>query len=257
MVTGGTGMSDNSIAIGINRFVSIHNAVQNAIDDLGVSGEYRRIFIRWAIEADMRIGGIRALEEKSCCITVCGCSAELPMDAVAISNKGIVLGSCDGECDTRTLFNDYWINREVQVGGFCFYDFNGKTYSFFDRYRILDNKISFFDDRLDGKMITVYYVGYKTDCDGFPMVKTNHIEALTEWIIYKYYRRTKTSATEKRIVSGDVTEQRQVALFAILGARAEDGEPTQDERDNIISAVNSPFTGTSDFINLYATETWI
>ena len=33
-------MSDNSIAIGINRFVSIHNAVQNAIDDLGVSGEY-------------------------------------------------------------------------------------------------------------------------------------------------------------------------------------------------------------------------
>lgn len=65
-------MSDNSIAIGINRFVSIHNAVQNAIDDLGVSGEYRRIFIRWAIEADMRIGGIRALEEKAAALPFVG-----------------------------------------------------------------------------------------------------------------------------------------------------------------------------------------
>ena len=37
----------------------------------------------------------------------------------------------------------------------------------FDRYRILDNKISSLMTEPDGKMITGVPCRYKTDCDGF------------------------------------------------------------------------------------------
>ena len=230
----------------INKLISINTAILEAEEMLGIDhGKYYDKFMLWATDAEKEIGGACALR-KFAVLDICNCVAVLPDDAITV--EGAILGDHNtncGELFTNTYSHQF---RTSQVAGlnFVIVDVGGSTdgaYCGVVDYAYQDNKL-IFNQCLTATKITIMYKGYATDCDGFIKISENHVEAISEFIQWRWMKR-KENIGKARISSGAVQERKMEWSRLCAHARALDGQLTETQREKIAQMYHDPYIGRS------------
>ncbi len=231
----------------INKLISIKNPIINAIDILGLDHvQDMPIFTTWAIEAENKIGSYYQWVRKRMVLDIHNCVTCLPADAKRIQKA--VLGDLDCHCGdlNSSLCDSLFTNsgtfiNSVTMGNFLIVDLGDGFDGFLGTvpYDVQDNKL-IFDQCLDGKKITVQYLGYKTDCDGFLEIGQNHADAIKWYIVWLYwYRKRNLSPMEQGKMNTAYREwERNCA-----NARATDSEPSEDDKRQMNAMLHDPLVG--------------
>lgn len=226
----------------INKLVSIKNPILDAMTMLGLDHDkYRDVFTVWATSAEKQIGGACAIR-KFAVLDICGCTAELPCDAVYV--EFAVLGSHDTNCGQifTNLFNSQLTTSRsvgntfvvVDIGGSLDEDICGVV-----PYAYQDNKL-IFEQSLTATQITIQYKGYALDCDGFMQISENHVNAISEYIQWMFLKR-KENMGKSRISQGTINERKMEWSRLCANARALDGQLTETERERIAQMFHDPY----------------
>lgn len=245
----------------VSNVVSVNNAIAIAMEDLGgnVSQNMIPVMIRWAIDADKEIGSRNYYEPKRKAVKAEGVYLDIPCDAVFVKPY-VVEGdyekddccceeavlSCISGSDAPLIMTasseDYSLTH-TSVGGVAV-NFYKKNVG----YKIFNKKIRFGCDK-SGKTFTIFYIGYQTDCDGFPMIRESNVPAAVAYIKYMYAERMRFSG-DKAFTIGERRElkleySRQVGK-SIVASNA----TTEEQNQNIRDMMNSPFfvPDASDFM---------
>lgn len=245
----------------INKLVSTKNVVLNILDGLALDHDkYRPMFTNWILWGERQIGSPYSYVKKHKVLTIKDCYAELPNDAmflqVAIMGD---LGDCCQDIFDNTCYGLTQANLTNQTylstGGFLVVDLgsanttdNSLAYGFV-QYLIQNNKIVFMNN-YDGQKVTIQYLGLETDCDGFPLINENHIEALEEYCMFKFKRRKVRSGIDVGVYRDH--EQRWKQLAASAGA--DDRMGNDSENKMISEMVNNPWAGKGLWLGQYPTE---
>jgi hypothetical protein len=231
----------------INKLISIRNPIINAIDLLGLDHvQDMPIFTTWAIDAENKIGSYYQWVRKRVVLDIHNCTVCLPADAKSIQKA--ILGDVGCACDDLTssrcdlLFNNTgtFVNSNTS-GSFLIVDLGSDFEDFIGSvpYTIQDNKL-LLNQCLDGQKITVQYLGYKTDCDGFLEIGQNHVDAIKWYIIWLYwYRKRNLSPMEQ----GKMNTARQEWERNCANARATDSEPSESEKLEMNAMLHDPLVG--------------
>lgn len=231
----------------INKLISIKNPIVDAMEMLGIeNAKDQMVFTRWAYQAEKEIGSRYAYIKKIAVIDIHGCAACLPSDAVYVQRA--LLG--DFGCECTDLFYK-WCGWTVTEGvfetpagpSFLIVDAGGDGTNWFNAapidYEIQDNKIVLMVPR-DGQKITVQYLAYKTDCDGFLEINENHVLAIRNYICMNYFLRKKRKSNDD-FHSFNVYEREWHRECG--NARAQDSILTEGQRDVILSILHDPYVG--------------
>lgn len=244
----------------INKLVSTNNVILNLLDSLALDHDkYRPMFTNWILWAERQIGSPYSYVKKHKVLTIKGCYAELPNDAMFLQIA--ILGD-HGDCctdlfDTTCIgLNSANLVNETysSTAGFLVVDLGNMNtenpLAFgFAQYLIQNNKIVF-NANYDGQSVTIQYLGKETDCDGFPLVNENHLEALEEYCRYKWSGRNIKSGID--IGVNRDAEQRWRRLAASAGA--DDRMGNDSENRMIGEMVNNPWAGKGLWLGQYPTE---
>ncbi len=227
----------------IRKKISIKIPVFEAVEDMGL-GEMRNspLFKRWAVRADERIGSYYAYKKNICVTTVKDCHAELPCDVVAV--LAILIG--DYGCDCGTTFNQ--VLTHVHAVGSVVNSSNGFIIQ--DNavicqplsWEIQDNQIVF-GQNIDGQTITIQYLGYQLDAEGWPLVNQNHSDAIGAYIMKKYAERSTFKISDTKKNENEISRLNREWHRLCRHARAEDGDPSPTERAEMVALVNDPLSG--------------
>jgi hypothetical protein len=244
----------------INKLVSVKNVIINLIDDLGLDHDkYRPMFTNWILWAEKQIGSPYSYVKKHKVLTIKGCYAELPTDAV-ILQMAIMgdLGDCCGDIFDNTclgLTNANLTNETyASTAGFLVVDLGNlgtqDNLRFgFVQYLIQNNKIVF-NTNYNGQKVTIQYMGVQEDCDGFPLIGENHLEALGEYCKYKFRQRRIRSGIDLGLARDHKQEWHRLAA----SAKADDLMLNESETKMIGEMVNNPFAGKGLWLGQYPTE---
>jgi hypothetical protein len=235
----------------IKKLISIKNAVQNTFEDIGIDiTKDIPVFTRWAVAAEREIGSYYSYRKKISVLTIENCRAKLPCDAMAVQ---IVIGGDQG-CDCGDLFSRCSVlsNNSVALTSIS-------TFSNTNSFLVVDstfglNDLRFtstgwdiqndylvFKSNLDGEKVTIQYLGLEVDCDGFPLICENHLEAITEYIMYKYCMRSRFSAN--KIDLGDAKLHFAEWNRLCSHSRAMDNEISESDKNEIAALLNNPLSG--------------
>ncbi len=231
----------------INKLISINNPITDAIEMLGLENlKDNMVFTRWAYQAEKEIGSRYQFIKKIAVIDINGCAACLPQDAAYMQRA--LLG--DFGCDCTDLFYR-WCSTPISSGSFE--SPVGPTFLVVDagsgenfssciplNYEIQDNKIVLMSSAYNGQKLTVQYLGYKTDCDGFLEVNENHVLAIRNFICMNYFMRKRRKSNDD-FFSFNYYERewhREVG-----NARAQDSVLTEGQRANIVGVLHDPVIG--------------
>lgn len=188
----------------INKLISIRNPILNAMDMAAVDHDsLMPLFTQWATEAEKEIGGYYQFTRQWALLDVKGCVAELPCNAVKV--EGSIIGDVMDNC--CSIFNSVFgqtigfVNPNIQdTTGFLIVDNGGGDSNWTGGkssvpFHIQNNKI-IFNCQPSFKNLTIQYIGYSVDCDGFMEIGENHVDAITSYILYKWMlrKRKKTGA---------------------------------------------------------------
>ena len=227
----------------INKLISIKNAVVDAMDELGQDhANALPLFMNWATRAEEEIGSYYQYVRKWKPIDISGCAAHLPEDAVKVEYA--ILGDHGCECGDYfyRIFNAPIMTAAVNNSGFLVVDSNpGDTSNVCGivPYGYQDNKIVF-DVKPKQDKVTIQYLGYETDCDGFMKISENHVEAITAFIKYKWLSRKKNkSGAELQEMQFYFREWDRLCAHS----RAKDSELTETEREEIVRLWHDPYSG--------------
>ncbi len=231
----------------INKLISIKNPIINAIDLLGLDhSQDLPIFTTWAIDAERKIGSYYQFIKKREVLTIENCIAKLPCDAKYLQRA--ILG--DLGCDCADLFNltcsliplsSTIINASYTPTSFLIVDMGTGYTEVYGSipHTIQDNKI-ILTQNLDGKKLTIQYLAYKTDCDGFLEINENHVDAIKWYITWMYwYRKRNLSPMEQ----GKMNTAQQQWERNCANARATDSEPTESEKYEMNCMLHDPLVG--------------
>lgn len=226
----------------VNKLVSIKNAIVDATDMLALDhNSFLPLFMGWATYAEKEIGG-QGVIRKFAVLDICGCVAELPSDVSKV--KGAVLGEQDPNCGTlfsNPIFSTASLSSTT-TGSFIVIDsasIGSSSFCGSVPYEIQDNKLVFSQSMNETK-ITIMYEGFASDCDGFVKIGENHVEAISEYIQYKYYKR-KRKKTNADMASMNMAYKEWDRLCS--HARALDNELTDTAREEIAQLYNDPYAG--------------
>lgn len=244
----------------VNKLISIKNAIVDAMDRVGIDHDKLiPLFTRWAVMAEKEIGSKYQYVTKREVLNIEHCTACLPADAVYIQTA--ILG--DHGCDCADLMAS--ICGCIAGGTFGGADgtflivdigtsFNGNIRGYVN-HTIQNNKLVFEQD-FDGKQVTIQYLGIEKDCDGFPLIGENHVQAITEFIIWRYYfRKVNLSPMEY----GKMNKAEQEWHRECSHARAVDGQLTDSERQSLVYGIlHNPYIGISLSSGMHTTldDTW-
>lgn len=237
----------------VSRLVSIKNPVLNALQDMGIDiAADVPVFTRWAAWAERYgIDSYYSYCKKIVVLDMVDCSAELPCDAAFV--QAVVVG--DFGCDCTDLFERFF-NSISTLTGFS----SDSTFLVLDstdqnnaiqtkiKWYVQDGRLRFKTHHNDTK-ITVQYLGFDVDAQGFPKVLNSHMEAIVEYIMYKYCVRSKFSP-QKMSDSDRQWHKREYDRLCI-DARAEDAQISDSERLEIVSMLHNPFAGYGLPVNLF------
>lgn len=228
----------------VNRLVNIRIPVLDAIQDMGldITKDVPTI-TRWASDAEREIGSYYSLKRKHEVLVVDGCTADIPCDASSV--KGVLLG--DFGCDCGELFSRcFGFAQSISAA-------NTDTFLVIDKptnenmfllgglkWSVQQGRI-IFSQSFDKQKITIQYLGFAIDQDGFPMVMENHKEAIVAFIMYKYALRSRF--TPNKMDRSDVRDLWKEWMRLCSHARADDSELTDSERQEIVMMIHDPWIG--------------
>jgi hypothetical protein len=241
----------------INKLISIKNPIVDAMDFVGIDHDkHIPLFTRFATLAEKEIGSWYQYVQKREVLDIKDCVACLPNDAVYIDVA--ILGDLGCECgDLNAYLCNGGINLPSSYGtaenSFLVVDIgdaaNGGSLRGFVNFQIQNNKM-IFENNLDGQKITIQYLTYETDCDGFTMVGENHVNAIRWYIIWMYYfRKSGINSLEY----GKMNKAEQEWNRECAHARAQDAELTPSERRKIVAMYHNPYSGISLNTGMYTT----
>ena len=240
----------------INKLVSVKNAIIDAQMELGIDHDKDvPVFTLWATRAEQQIASNYQYERKRTVVTIEGCSACLPVDAVLVeiaimgdfgeSCNNLLSQFCGNQAVTTTNLSGQANFLVVDVGGNI-----GDTIAMgYLNYVVQNNKIVL-DASRDGQQMTVQYLRYKTDCDGNMEVVNNHIEAIKWYIVWKYRLRSKNKNYIERDLIFDA--QRNWNQYCAT-ARADDSRMSFSERQEAARLYANPYSGRGLWQGMYTT----
>lgn len=230
--------------------VSSYLPIQTAMDNMAIEDNRMiPVFQGWVAEADEKIGSFYSYEKKIKVLDVSDCKVELPCDVVAV--MAIIIGDHGCECDTK--FDNFYssvddftsVNVNVNGVGFAVVDGGGGLNSLGNHptYVIQGNNLVF-DHKLNQGKVTVQYLGYILDDDGFIMVNDTHVDAIAQYIEMKQALRSRwTPSKEISINETAIREMTKEWHRKCRHARAEDAKPSESELLEIKNLVNDPLSG--------------
>lgn len=228
----------------INKLISIKVPVLEALGDMGIDhAKNVPDFIRWAARAEREIGSYFSFKKQITVLTVDKYRAELPCDARHAQR--VILG--DYGCDAYDLF-DYicTVNNTISFSAtdtFLVVDNPGAGREIMMgplKWQVQNNHI-ILNSNYDKQKITVQYLGLEKDQEGFPLVCENHIEAIIEYIMYRYAKRSRFTMNKMDIGDVQIMERNWGRLAA--EARAMDDDISESDRDAIAMLLNDPISG--------------
>ncbi len=228
----------------INKLVSIKNPIINAFDLAGLDHDsHLPLFTQWATEAEKEIGSYYQYTRQWAVVDVCGCTAQLPCNATKI--EGSIIGNHMDNCCTvfNTVFGGTptWFATQSADTFLVVDTGNGDDSTGCQNvpFHIQNNKL-IFDTKYSFSQLTIQYIGYQVDCDGFMEIGENHVKAITHYILYNWCLRKKKKG------GGDFNEmQWHYKEWDRLCAhsRADDAELTPSDREEIAQLYNNPLAG--------------
>jgi hypothetical protein len=232
----------------INKLVSIENPILEAMDQLQLEGQVNNkpLFTSWATTAEKKINSYFQYCRKRTVVDIVGCTACLPPDARYVQLA--ILGDLGEGCDdlySRTCslipMESATINASTSVSSLLVVDMGVGFTEFLGSipHTVMNNQI-ILNRNLDGKKLTIQYLGYKTDPNGFMMVGENHIQAIMWFIIWRYYFRLKRKSP---FDYGQMNKAEQEWHRECANARALDNEISDTDREEINRMLNDPFLG--------------
>ena len=230
----------------VNKLISIYDSVNDAFEDMGVDiSNDTPVFTRWAIKAEKKIGSYYGLKRKVFVLDVKNCIAHIPANARFV--QIVVEGDKGCECDDLRQQCNLPTNIFGAPGSenhtFLVVDIpGGNSTGLYSkvRWEIQDNKIVF-AHKMTCEKITIQALVYEVDCHGFPLVNENHIEALTNYIMYKYASRSRFSANKMDM--GDVIRLKNEWIITKGEAIADDSELSETDRQDIVNMIHDPWIG--------------
>jgi hypothetical protein len=232
----------------INRLVSIKNAIQNALDMLGIDrAKDMPVLMTFAMDAEKAIGGVGSFKRHKKVLDIHGCKAELPCNVEKL--EAAILGLTDCSCnDIRDFCSPAFAtsgtgNITSDTNGFLVIDLpsGGSTsYSYVD-YEVQNNCLIFYNN-LDGKKIAVQYLGYELGEDEFPLISENHVRAISAYIQWQYALRSKYSSNP--LPDMLLMENKREWFRLASNARALDAELQPAEKEDIAQMLSdNPYAG--------------
>ena len=244
-----------------NKLISIKNPIVSVMDDLGLDHDkFIPLFTRWAVEAEKEIGSWLQYTLKRAVLPITNCTACLPCDAVyvQIAILGDLGENCAdlmaNACGLVNLPNSYGTSANT----FLVVDMGDTSETTAIRgyinHQIQNNKLVFEQD-YDGQSVTIQYLAFQTDCDGFLEIGENHQLAIQWYITWKYlYRKNNLTGYEYgKMNKAEVEWHRECSH-----ARAQDAEITESDRRKIVGMWHNPYAGIglSDGMNTTLGNNW-
>jgi len=241
----------------INKLISIKNPIINAMDLLGLDHtNHLPLFMTWAYQAETEIGSYYQFERQWAVLDVCGCSAQLPDNCVKV--EGAIIGSHDTNCGS--IFSKVFSNPIVNLAQnssttFLVVDAGGLEETSacgIIPYSYQNNKI-IFDVEAKNDKVTIQYLGYSVDCDGFMQISENHIEAIAHHILYKWYMRKRNKTNGDRAdMQWNFREWDRLCAHS----RALDSQLTETEREEIARLYHDPYSGRGLYVGMNTNNTY-
>lgn len=241
----------------MNKLISIRNAIIDAMELCGADHDKDLpVFTRWATLAEKNIGSYFQYVKKIAVLEVKNCIACLPEDAAYIQRA--ILG--DHGCDCTDLFARFCSKRygsgpyattSPDVNSFMIVDIGSGIHDGYTliNHTVQDNKL-IFEHNYDGQKVTIQYLAYQTDCDGFLMISENHVEAITFNILWKYYLRKKRPSNEDFY---KIREYKTDWFRELRNSRAKDAELTETDRLKIVEMIHDPYIGYGLAVGMHPT----
>lgn len=240
----------------INKLISIRNPIIDAQDALGIDHDKDiPFFTQLATRAEKEIGSYFQYQCARLVADVVNNVACLPNDAVLIECAITGDHLNDVNCDNN--FNNIISNNNVtnvnSNGLFLVVDISNSTPDSFNfnplDYDIQNNKI-IFKNVCNFNKVTIRYLKYKTDCDGFLEIGENHVNAIREYIVWMYLRRQ----SGKNYIDRDLMNTaREEWNRECRHARAEDNRLTKPEQELFARQFNNPMSGRGLWQGMYTT----
>lgn len=240
----------------INKLVSIRNPIVDAMQFLHIDHDKLiPLFTRFATIAETEIGSAAQYELRRSVLDINQCVAKLPDECVRVEIG--ILGDHGVGCNDL-IRNACGYFNSVSTYGTKEYTFfvvdvgdNGEGLGYSQvPFTIQNNKLIFQNNCNDQKKITIQYLAYKTDCDGFLEVGQNHVNAIREYIIWQYYR-GKPSINS--LEYGKMNMAREEWNRECAHARAMDAIPSPSQRREIVGMMHNPYAGISLWQGMYTT----
>lgn len=244
----------------INKLISIRNPIIDAQDTLGIDHDKDiPYFTKLATDAEKQIGSYYQYERTKKVIDVVNNIACLPNDAVLVECAMVGDHLSDANCDSNfnNILNNTISNNSVtnvnSNGLFLVVDISSNTPDSFNfnplYYDIQNNKI-LFKNACNADKITIRYLKFKTDCDGFLEIGENHVNAIKWYIVWMYSFRQKA----KNYIDRDLMNMaREEWNRECRHARAEDNRLTKPERDMVARMYGNPMSGRGLWQGMYTT----
>ncbi len=227
-----------------NKLISIKNPITDAMDLIGIDHDkFIPLFTRWAEVAEKEIGSWFQYELKRKVLTIDKCVACLPDDAVYVQIA--ILGDMGEDCADLMANACNIINLPQSTGTaantFLVVDLGSDQgiVRGYINHQVQNNKLIFQQD-FDGQSVTIQYLRFKKDCDGFMEVGENHVQAIKWYIVWQYFfRRSNLSGYEYGKMNKAEAEWHRECAHA----RAQDAELTASDRAKIVGMMHDPYIG--------------
>lgn len=235
----------------INKLISIHNPIIDAMAQLGIDHDKDLpYFTQLATDAEKQIGSANQYERTRTVLDITGCTACLPADSVLVEIA--IMGNAGSGCDNlfATICGNDNIGVQVSqnpnqtnflvvdVG-----DVNAPVFPYsYVNYNIQNNKIIFDHDYTD-QQVTVQYLRFKTDCNGFMEINENHVNAIKWYIVFNYMFRRQGRRSGTYIDRDLMQLAFQEWNRECAHSRAEDNRSTYSQQENMARMYNNPFSG--------------
>ena len=240
-----------------NKLISIRNPIQDAMEMLNIDHDrFLPKFTNWATKAETEIGSYFQFTRKRTVLTVENCVACLPCDCVFLQRA--LYGDYGCDCDdlfasvcsglTQIATSD---QSNLDTSGFLIVDVGGGGASTWSSIpHVVQNNKIILEKNYDGAKLTIQYLGYELDCDGFVMISQNHVSAIMWYVSWMhYFSKVNINSYEYGKMNKAETEWHRECSHA----RAVDGEATESERNKIISILHDPYIGIGLGVGMYPT----
>ena len=244
----------------MKSLVSIRGVILDALEDMGIDiTNDVPTFTRWAIQADREIGSYYSYRRKHEVLTIQGCKAKLPFDAMKV--QIVVIGDNKDMCgdiasriplignNVGLTQTDTFLIVDSNVGLVDNVQTAGIRWDIQDDYLVFPNNFS-------DKKVTIQYLGLDSDEQGFPKVIETHKEAVAMYIMYKYAIRSRFARPDKRMTSDDIQHFFREWNRLASHARAEDNELSDTDRFEINTMLHDPLSGWGLELGMYRSRNY-